>query len=323
MRHSPTIVQGGLTVDDFLTNDDPRFMGEDLTDRFDYTFIFGDLNFRLDISRLHADWLLSRSDYAQALGFDQLRNIMQHGDAFVGFNEADIDFPPTFKYDVMRTLKRLKPRSTRSAKRDSALAENPLMEEPEVHVDDVDAEVENGDGYGDNDDAGSTTSSNTASLNYRLLSEREPVEGDYFSRTHALRASTGNLVQKVKTMAAAQKVKTKWLARPPSVPSSLLPNNKSISSPMLNSGLSKSKKSSREELSEQRTQALSSKVASVTPPTLDASSTKSSTISRSVDRSLLGPPPSRTDPSRSTSDEEVDEDRGVYDSSSKKRVPSW
>src|ERR1700743_2443819 len=76
----------------------------DPTDKFDYTFLCGDLNFRLDISRLHADWLISRRDYAQALGFDQLRNLMRHGDAFMGFNEADINFPPTFKYDVMRTL---------------------------------------------------------------------------------------------------------------------------------------------------------------------------------------------------------------------------
>jgi hypothetical protein len=81
----------------------------------------------------------------------------------VGFNEADINFPPTFKYDVMRTLKRPKTKSARSAQRDNVLAVNPLMEEPEVHVDDVDAEVENGDGYGDNDDAGSLASSNTAS----------------------------------------------------------------------------------------------------------------------------------------------------------------
>lgn len=32
----------------------------DITDRFDFTFLFGDLNFRLDLSRLHADWLISR-----------------------------------------------------------------------------------------------------------------------------------------------------------------------------------------------------------------------------------------------------------------------
>jgi len=301
-------------------------MGEDLTDRFDYSFLFGDLNFRLDISRLHADWLISRRDYAQALCFDQLRNLIQHGDAFAGFNEAEINFPPTFKYDVMRTLKRLKPKSTRSAKRDNMLTENPLVEEPEIHVDDVDAEVENGDGYGDNDDAGSLASSNTASINYRLLPERESVEDDYFLRTNVLRASTGNLVQKVKTMTAAQGTKTRWLTRLSPVPLSLLPGNKSISSPVLSTGHSKwsdkLKKSSREELDEQKTPALSSKMAS-TPPTLDNSSTKSSNISKSIDRSLLGSPLSRVDPSKPTSDEEADEDRGVYDSSSKKRVPSW
>jgi len=318
------VTQGELTVDDFLTNDDSRFMAEDLTDRFDYTFIFGDLNFRLDISRLHADWLISRRDYAQALCFDQLRNVMERGDAFLGFNEADINFPPTFKYDVIRTLKRLKVKSVRSAKQDSALVGDPLPEEPEVHIDVVDAEAENGDGYEDNDDVGSMASSNTVSINYRSPSERVPAEDDYFSRTRVLRASTGNLVQKVKTIAAAQKAKTKWLARLSHAPPSLLPNNKSISSPMLNSGLSKwSDELRKSSLEERRVPALSSKMACVTPPMLDSSSAKSSAISKSIDRSLPGPPLFRTDPSRSTSDEEMDEDRGVYDSSSKRRVPSW
>lgn len=302
-------------------------MGEDLTDRFDYTFLFGDLNFRLEISRLHADWLISRRDYAQALGFDQLRMLMQHRDALPGFHEADIDFPPTFKYDVLRTLKRPRSKTFRSVQRDRVLTVNPLMEEPEVHLGDVDAGVENGDVYGDNDDAGSLASSNTASLNYRQLSEREPVEDDYFSRIHVLRASTGNLVQKVKTMAAAQKAKTKWLTRGSPVPPAHLSNNKSISSPMLSQGRSKwgdrLKKSSREGFDGKKTPPLSSKMTSATPLTLDTSSTKSSTVSKSIDRSLLGPPFLRTDQSKSTSDGETDEDRGVYDSSSKKRVPSW
>lgn len=38
----------------------------DITDRFDHTFLFGDLNFRLDITRKHADWLMiqkSKSHY--------------------------------------------------------------------------------------------------------------------------------------------------------------------------------------------------------------------------------------------------------------------
>lgn len=316
--------QSELVVDDFLANDDPRSMGEDLTDRFDYTFLFGDLNFRLDISRLHADWLISRRDYPQALCFDQLRMLMEHRDAFVGFSEADINFPPTFKYDVLRTLKRPKAKSVRSAQHDYPLAVNPLMEEPEIHVDDVDAEVENGDAYGDNDDTGSLASSNTASLNYRQPPEQEPPEDEYFSRTQVLWASTGNLVQKVKTMAAAQKAKTK--RSPRSVQSSLLSNNKSISSPMLSPGRSKwadeLKKSSREGLGEQKTATSPLKMTHIAP-TLDASSTKSSTISKSIDRSLPGPPHSRTSQSKSASDEEAEEDRGVYDSSSKQRVPSW
>lgn len=47
-----------------------------------------------------------RAEYAQALAFDQLRKIMETGRAFVGFHEAPITFPPTFKFDVMRTMKR-------------------------------------------------------------------------------------------------------------------------------------------------------------------------------------------------------------------------
>lgn len=31
---------------------------------------------------------------------------MKNGQAFVGFTEASIDFPPTFKYDVLKTVKR-------------------------------------------------------------------------------------------------------------------------------------------------------------------------------------------------------------------------
>jgi hypothetical protein len=71
-------MQSELAVDDFLQPDDPRMVAEglalianfrtpshftqptDITDRFDFTFLFGDLNFRLDLSRLHADWLISR-----------------------------------------------------------------------------------------------------------------------------------------------------------------------------------------------------------------------------------------------------------------------
>lgn len=107
-------IKSELAVDDFLATDDPRVMAEDVTDRFDFTFLFGDLNFRLDVTRLHADWLIARQEYAQAIEFDQLHNLMRNGLAFVGFHEAPIRFPPTFKYDVLRTLKKASRRRKQS-----------------------------------------------------------------------------------------------------------------------------------------------------------------------------------------------------------------
>lgn len=59
-------------------------------------------------------------EYAQALAFDQLRNVMQRGEAFVGFNEASIDFPPTFKYDVLRS-RRSKHRSLKRSSKNPVL----------------------------------------------------------------------------------------------------------------------------------------------------------------------------------------------------------
>ncbi|KAI3484172.1 hypothetical protein L1887_52878 [Cichorium endivia] len=40
-----------------------------------------------------------------ALAFDQLGKVLKDGDAFRGFKEASINFPPTYKYDVLKTLK--------------------------------------------------------------------------------------------------------------------------------------------------------------------------------------------------------------------------
>ena len=68
-------IKAELDVNCFLDNGDERLLKEDPTDRFDTTFWVGDLNFRLDISRIHADWLVAKRDYAQALKFDQLKKV--------------------------------------------------------------------------------------------------------------------------------------------------------------------------------------------------------------------------------------------------------
>jgi hypothetical protein len=63
------------------------------------------VNFRLKIARIHADWLINRKEYQQALDFDQLREILRdhNGDqvkdgCLRGFREGEINFPPTYKY---------------------------------------------------------------------------------------------------------------------------------------------------------------------------------------------------------------------------------
>lgn len=133
-----------------------RPTGQSAFDRFDYVFFAGDLNFRLDVSRLHADWLMksaqnsskattssptshsippqpissqpfpssnlqsdpllnpslalskvSRHDYSDALEFDQLKKVLEEPNScFEGFQEADIHFAPTYKYDLLAPLKR-------------------------------------------------------------------------------------------------------------------------------------------------------------------------------------------------------------------------
>ncbi|GAA5873368.1 hypothetical protein JCM8547_007079 [Rhodosporidiobolus lusitaniae] len=91
---------------------------KELSARFDQTFFVGDLNFRLNISRLHADWLCRGKDYATALRFDQLRETLAEANGvFKDFSEGEISFPPTFKYDVPRKAKR---RNTILGKRSSA-----------------------------------------------------------------------------------------------------------------------------------------------------------------------------------------------------------
>ncbi|KAF8688920.1 phosphoglycerate mutase, partial [Rhizoctonia solani] len=101
-------IQAELKLDNFGEHPHPRkpipdFTKTDITNAFDYTFIFGDLNFRLSVSRLHADWLISRQDYHQAQEFDELRTNMRSNKIFPGFEEPEIRFPPTFKYDVPKS----------------------------------------------------------------------------------------------------------------------------------------------------------------------------------------------------------------------------
>lgn len=100
-------IKSELNLDCFLPPEDPRAQLDDITDRFDTVFWCGDLNFRVDISLLHAKWLLEQKRYNDALMFDQLKKAMEdpRTTPLPGFHEAPIDFMPTFKYDVWKSVR--------------------------------------------------------------------------------------------------------------------------------------------------------------------------------------------------------------------------
>ncbi|KAF8440293.1 hypothetical protein L210DRAFT_3760494 [Boletus edulis BED1] len=187
-------IKAELAVDDFLQPHDPRTSREDITDRFDYTFLCGDLNFRLDITRLHADWLISRHDYAQAFAFDQLRRQMETNSAFSGFQEAPINFPPTFKYDVASRSKTKRRRSRRSP------------------IEGNETEREGGEDEENGEDAEGESRS-LASSGWTLHSKgvvSEPEDADYC--TPFTSNPTVDEGGRVALTVVAQKAKAKWKA---------------------------------------------------------------------------------------------------------------
>ncbi|PIL29893.1 hypothetical protein GSI_08102 [Ganoderma sinense ZZ0214-1] len=345
-------IKAELAVDDFLSPNDPRFMAEDITDRFDVAFIFGDLNFRLDLTRLHADWLISRKAYEQALEFDQLRKVMAIGDSFEGFNEAPIQFPPTFKYDVLRTLgKRSRQKSFRRipatptvvSSHDKSLSE--VVEHEKEHSAVLDSGA-NRSSYqerdGDDDgepDAMSVASSAWMSVRSRRTIDQDDEDNDEDDDDHdddqelgssgdtpqspLASASTSNLVHKMWSATAAHKAKEKWV--------SLFAANspKSLSPGIRRSKWRQSWNSSKSPTPLRRDNHIISTEDNLPPQTpIDPADPRQPKARRvkEFQTALLDAVHARPHKHLALSENNMDledEDRGVYDSSHKQRVPSW
>ncbi|KAK9838926.1 hypothetical protein WJX74_006037 [Apatococcus lobatus] len=74
--------------------------GRDVTDLFDLTLWMGDLNYRLVGTRANVDFALGQQMYELLKPLDQLLAERARGVVFQDFQEGDIQFPPTFKYDL-------------------------------------------------------------------------------------------------------------------------------------------------------------------------------------------------------------------------------
>ncbi|CAG0924108.1 unnamed protein product, partial [Notodromas monacha] len=66
----------------------------------DYVVWCGDFNYRIDLPRDQVKDLAKKRDYAALVEADQLRNQKAEGHIFNKFSEGDIDFAPTYKYDL-------------------------------------------------------------------------------------------------------------------------------------------------------------------------------------------------------------------------------
>ncbi|TFK80301.1 DNase I-like protein [Polyporus arcularius HHB13444] len=360
-------IKAELSVDDFLSPDDPRFMAEDITDRFDSTFIFGDLNFRLDITRLHADWLISQKEYEQALEFDQLRKVMATGNAFAGFKEASISFPPTFKYDVLRSLKRSRTKSLRRppatpiimTPHEKVLSEVAEAEREQEAAADEDRRTQH-EQHGDEEheqeqDAVSVVSTAWTSVRSRRTVDRdqeddddddddenedekesEPPSARSFGQSPPTSASAANLAHKLWSAAAAHKAKEKWVSlfnagdspRSPSPISKLKHNVSTASKKNWRRSWHSNKSDAKSPPPRRASQPAGELLLLQTQTQVDPGDPRQSKAGRAREfqAALLDAVHARPHMHLALSVNNVDleeEEKGVYDSSHKQRVPSW
>ncbi|KAL5526765.1 hypothetical protein ACEPAF_8490 [Sanghuangporus sanghuang] len=337
-------IKAELQVNDFLSQDDPRVMSEDLTDKFDYTFLFGDLNFRLDITRLHADWLISRQAYDEALTFDQLLSLMKKGRAFTGFNEAPIYFPPTFKYNVMKSIKR--DRSVYSKELGRALGSkrwlgqrsNQNLSELQETETELDAGQVADDSRGASMDAdednGSfvSTAVSATSMQSRATGNGTSSGNDGFfasstsprpsSKTNDDNAPTNNNTPagKLFIAKAALKAKAKWI----SVVRPIVPRQpivRRVSKTSQHSGFSASFPQFKSHRTNSDSTASAFRAAA---SAIELGRSHSDLRRMSSKKSVKSARSAKTPGSaKGTENTRQESDTGAYDSSSKQRVPSW
>lgn len=234
---------------------------------------------------------------------------METNSAFSGFQEAPIDFPPTFKYNVVSRLKTKRRRSRRSP------------------IDGNETEREGGDEEENGEDiegeSRSLASSGWTSHSRGIASE--PEDEDYFT-PFTLNPSAGEGGRMVLTL-AAQKAKTKWktLLSPAVVPQ---PHPASPVAKWL-----RNKRGLRDVVTRSKSPDI------VEHPPSSAEDLPASPIEFSPEtRRLLEPPdkqriiiprPSsrvlstKSAPSTPIEPHCDEDDIAVYDSSHKQRVPSW
>ena len=74
-------------------------MGRSLNSH-DYVFWCGDFNYRIDLTNDEVKQLVRDKDWETLLASDQLKVQQKEGKVFRNYIEGEINFPPTYKYDI-------------------------------------------------------------------------------------------------------------------------------------------------------------------------------------------------------------------------------
>lgn len=292
------------------------------------------------------------ADYEQALEFDQLRQVMAHSNWFAGFNEAAIRFPPTFKYDVYKrsrhlSFKRPSPKPLTSGLRHDKLLSEVAEQEhegttmPEDHASqhgEVDDEMEY-DG-----EAASVVSSAWTSVRSRHTDfdqddelDSSPPSAGGFGQSPPASASTSNLlVHKMWSAAAAHKAKQKWVAL---WTASGSPTSQRHGHAQSGEGQRQKKRGKWRQSwasakspppSRRESENTTEEVPTPSPTTaVDPADPRQTRAGRNKEfqAALLDAANARPHKHLALSENNVDleeeEEKGVYDSSHKQRVPSW
>ena len=218
---------------------------------------------------------------------------------FAGFHEAPINFAPTFKYDVMSRSKTKRRRKWAN-----------LDKEGDGH----ESEKENGDEEEPEEGDGEARSFTSSAWSKGVVSTSDPDEEEYFT-TFTPGSAESN---RTPLVAVANKAKAKWKAISSAVSSpATSPMAKWLRAKNIQGEWSPASPTIR-------------KLAPSLPPSLDDPADSSDRVSPR--NGLLQPPsreyilrsPQRGVSVKSLSDQpDENDDRGVYDSSHKQRVPSW
>lgn len=240
---------------------------------------------------------------------------MESGEAFVGFREGPIDFPPTFKYDVLRTLKGAKRRKLKLDRRKHLEDKSSrLTEVEEKELAELENEEAEEEGENEGEEAASMSSSVWTSVHSKVGTDRGVDEDDdYFHASPSTQTmSTSASKISLAASAAAHKAKAKWL---------------SLLSPSRVTSPNKLLRVKQSEPWVKKSHSMTSSVDVASRNLLVPSQAERALSLDAVNRTLQPPPPlilvSSTKSSLPSDGEEEQDDRGVYDSSHKKRVPSW